>query len=189
MDIQIHSRNVTVTSRLEQYIEKKTERLDRYLPTLQEVQVDLAEEPTRSAAHRQIAQITIRDKYGTILRAEERKEDMFASIDGVIDKLHRQINKYRGKRIRRWRRAGRTEAELPMGEPLPLEDIDESVSESKIVRYKQFALQPMSAEEAVEQMELVGHDFFVFFNMDTESVNVLYERRDGTYGIIQPEYG
>ena len=185
VDVSIHSHSLDVTQRLENYVEKKTERLDRYMPNLTEIRVDLSTENTRSAVERQVAQITIRDDRGTILRAEERSSDIFAAIDTVVDKLYRQIKRYRGKRQRRWRGTG-TEEQWT-GEPLPMEEEEEEIAEQTIVRYKQFGLQPMATEEAIEQMELLGHDFFVFFNAEEEAINVLYRRRDGNYGLLQPE--
>ncbi|PIE81980.1 MAG: ribosomal subunit interface protein [Chloroflexi bacterium] len=186
MDVNIHSHNLEITQRLENYVEKKTDRLDRYMPNLTEVNVDLSTENTRSVGERQVAQITVRDDRGTILRAEERSNDIFAAIDAVIDKLYRQIKRYRGKRQRRWRGSDAQE-EILIGEPLPLADEDEGDTEQAIVRYKRFPIQPMSTEEAIEQMELLGHDFFVFFSAEEEAINVLYRRRDGNYGLLQPD--
>lgn len=186
MELFIHSRNMEVTDRLHDYVEKKTGRLDRYLPSLAEVRVDLAEENTRSAIERQVAQITIRDERGTILRAEERSNDMFASVDAVVDKLYRQINRYRGKR-RRVRRGGGddfSELEPLIADEELLEELEEGPN---IVRRKRFPLQPMSPEEAIEQMELLGHDFFLFFNPEEESVNLVYKRHDGDYGLLMPD--
>ncbi len=185
MDLSINGHNLEVTPRLETYVEKKVERLDRYMPSLAAVYVDLSAENTRSAIERQVAQITIRDDRGTILRAEERSNDMFAAIDTVIDKLYRQIHRYQGKRKRKLRRASGVAEELVLGEPLPVEG--EMEEEQKIVRYKRFSLQPMGTEEAMEQMELLDHDFFVFFNIEDEAINVLYKRHDGNYGLLQPE--
>ncbi|MBP9502323.1 MAG: HPF/RaiA family ribosome-associated protein [Candidatus Promineofilum sp.] len=110
---------------------------------------------------------------------------MFAAIDAVVDKLYRQIERYRGKKKRKVRGKGE---ELDLGEPLPI--AEELVEEEQtIVRYKRFALHPMSPEEAIDQMELLGHDFYVFFNANDDAVNVLYRRRDGTFGLLQPEMG
>ncbi|RMH00796.1 MAG: ribosome-associated translation inhibitor RaiA [Chloroflexi bacterium] len=187
MELSINSHNMELTPRLQTYIEKKTSRLDRYMPTLTEVRVDLSTQNSRNANERQVAQITIRDRRGTILRAEERHSDMFAAIDEVVDKIYRRIQRYQGKRRRRWR-TGANEEEFIEGEPLPVEVEEEEEETSKIVRYKRFSLQPMSPDEAIEQMELLGHDFFVFFNADDEAVNVLYRRRDGNYGLLQPEF-
>ena len=184
MDVIIHSHNLEVTQRLEDYVEKKTDRLDRYMPSLTEVNVDLSTENTRSVGERQVAQITVRDDRGTILRAEERSNDIFAAIDAVIDKLYRQIKRYRGKQKRRWR--GNVSQEEITGEPLPFIEDEEEI-EQNIVRYKRFPIQPMSTEEAIEQMELLGHDFFVFFSAEEEAINVLYRRRDGNYCLLQPD--
>jgi putative sigma-54 modulation protein len=185
MELQILINNMDLTPRLRDYIEKKTARLDRYLPELSTVQVELAMENTRSAVQRHVAEITIRDERGTILRAEERNSDMFAAIDAVVDKLYRQIERYRGKRIRKTRGKGE---EVDLGEPLPI--AEELIEEERvIVRHKRFALHPMSSDEAIDQMELLGHDFYVFFSSEEEAVNVLYRRRDGSYGLLQPEMG
>lgn len=185
MELQILSSNMEVTPRLRDYVEKKTSRLDRYLPKLSSVQVELAMENTRSAVQRHVAEITIRDERGTILRAEERNSDMFAAIDAVVDKLYRQIERYRGKRKAKVRGKGE---ELDLGEPLPIAE-EHFEEDHAIVRYKRFALHPMSAEEAIDQMELLGHDFYVFFSSDDDAVNVLYRRQDGSYGLLQPEMG
>jgi putative sigma-54 modulation protein len=186
MEIAIHGHNIEVTTRLQNYVEKKVGRLDRYMPNLSSVRVDLTSEHTRSAVERQVAQITIRDDRGTILRAEERNSDIFAAIDSVIDKLYRQIERYRGKRQKKNRG---TPDDLNLGEPLPLEEDEEIGDDSSIVRTKRFVLYPMSAEEAIDQMELLGHDFFVFFNAEEEAINVLYRRHDGNFGLLQPEFG
>lgn len=186
MEIAIHGHNLEVTDRLTNYIDKKVGRLDRYMPNLSSVRVDLTSENTRSAVERQVAQITIRDDRGTILRAEERNSDIFAAIDSVIDKLYRQIERYRGKRKKKYRG---TQEDLNLGEPLPLDEDDFLEDVSSIVRTKRFILHPMSAEEAIDQMELLGHDFFVFFNSEEEAINVLYRRHDDNYGLLQPEFG
>jgi putative sigma-54 modulation protein len=185
MELSIKGKNVEVTDRLSDYVEQKMGKLDRYLPTISEVWVELSREGARAAQDRQVCQATVRAN-GTILRAEERSDDMFTSIDAVLDKIYRQIARYKGKRKNRWRGAA-----LPM-EPLPL-DIEEALEESfdeeasRIVRTKRFRMTPMSTDEAVEQMELLGHDFFVFYDADEGLINVLYRRKDGDYGLLQPE--
>ena len=171
MELSIQGHNLEITTRLRNYVEKKTARLDRYMPNLNTVKVELTTENTRSAVERQVAQITIRDDRGTILRAEERNSDIFAAIDAVIDKLYRQIERYRGKRKRKYR-----------------ESVEISDEEASIVRTKRFALHPMSAEEAIDQMELLGHDFFIFFNIADDAINVIYRRHDDNYGLLQPEF-
>ena len=186
MELNIHGHNLEITTRVRDYVEKKTARLDRYMPSLNSIRVDLTTENTRSAVERQVAQITIRDDRGTILRAEERNSDIFAAVDSVIDKLYRQIERYRGKRKRKYRSGASQEFDL--GEPLPVDADEDMDSEQIIVRTKRFALQPMSEEEAIDQMELLGHDFFVFFNIADNAINVLYQRHDGNYGLLQPEF-
>ncbi|MFN2189691.1 MAG: ribosome hibernation-promoting factor, HPF/YfiA family [Candidatus Promineifilaceae bacterium] len=187
MDISINTHGVELTEKLQEHVERKTARLDRYMPNLIEVRVDLSSQNTKSAVQRQAAQITVRDNRGTILRAEERNSDMFAAIDAVVDKLYRQIKRYRGKRIQN-RRSGAVD-EYIVGEPLPFEEEIEIIEEEpSIVRRKSFPLRPMVSEEAIEQMELLGHSFFVFFNVDEETINVVYKRHDGDYGLLQPVF-
>ncbi len=181
MDLSIKGKNLEVTDRLQDYVEKKVGKLDRYLPSISEAWVELSMEETKAAQDRQVCQVTVRSN-GTILRAEERSDDIFASIDAVLDKMYRQIARYKGKRKNRWRGAN-----APL-EPLPV-DLEEELEEepSRIVRFKRFPMVPMGPEEAVEQMELLGHDFFVFYNAEEGQINVLYRRKGGDYGVIQPE--
>ncbi len=181
MELILKGKNVEVTDRLREYVEQKIGKLDRYLPSISEAWVELSSEETKAAQDRQVCQVTVRSN-GTILRAEERSDDMFSAIDTVLDKMYRQIARYKGKRKNRWRGAGTAV------EPLPIaigEELEEEVR--NIVRVKRFPMTPMSPEEAVEQMELLGHDFFVFFNAEEGRINVLYRRKGGNYGLLQPE--
>ena len=177
MQVSIFARNMEVTPRLREHVEQKVGKLDRYLPSIDETRVDLKVENARSNAHRQVAQLTVRVR-GKILRAEERTNDMFASIDAVMDKMYRQIARYKGKRQDRWHAVVE---ELPVEEPA-----EEPAGE--IVRVKRFEVLPMSQEEAIEQMELLGHHFYVFLDADEGGINVLYKRNDGNYGLLQPEF-
>ena len=181
MELTVKGKNVEVTDRLLDYVEKKIGKLDRYLPSISEIWVELSTEGAKAAQDRQVCQVTVRSN-GTILRAEERSEDIFTSIDAVLDKMYRQIARYKGKRKNRWRGAA------PAPEPLPMEYEEEFEEESShIVRFKRFPMTPMNPDEAIEQMELLGHDFFVFYNADEGQINVLYRRKDGNYGVLQPE--
>jgi putative sigma-54 modulation protein len=181
MELTIKGKNVEITDRLNDYVEKKIGKLDRYLPSISEAWVELTTEGARAAEDRQVCQVTVRAN-GAILRAEVRSDDMFTSIDSVLDKMYRQIARYKGKRKNRWRGAA-----TPI-EPLPVEEEEEYEEEaSTIVRTKRFRMIPMDADEAIEQMELLGHDFFVFYNADDGQVNVIYRRKDGDYGLLQPE--
>ncbi len=181
MELSIKGKNVEITDRLNDYVQKKIGKLDRYLPSISEAWVELSTEGARAAQDRQVCQVTVRAN-GSILRAEERSDDMFTSIDAVLDKMYRQIARYKGKRKNRWRGAA-----IPI-EPLPLDEAEEFEEEaSTIVRTKRFRMTPMGADEAIEQMELLGHDFFVFYNADDGQINVIYRRKDGDYGLLQPE--
>ncbi len=177
----ITGKNIEVSDWMRQYVEKKMGKLDKYLTSISEVRVELSVHKTRSARDSQVAQVTVRSN-GTILRAEEKSDDILASIDVVLDKMYRQIARFKGKRERRGRGAG---------SPEPLAEVEvESVEEEpvgKVVRVKRFLVQPMTPDEAIEQMELLGHDFFLFFNRESDSMNVLYRRNDGDYGLLQPE--
>lgn len=173
MDIQLFARNLELTPRLKEYVEKKVAKLDRYLD-VEEARVDLSVENARANSHRQVAQLTVRVR-GAILRSEERASDMFSAIDAALDKMRRQISRYKTRRQDRWQRSA---------EEISLE---EETTAGEIVRVKRFEVIPMTPEEAIEQMELLGHQFFVFFNPDEGGVNVIYRRRDGNYGLIVPE--
>lgn len=186
LEVEIFGRNMEVTERIEDYVTKKVSKLDRYLQEIEEARVDVAYiKSARSASDRQVAQITVRGK-GFILRSEERSDDIIAAFDTAMEKMQRRIERYKGKRTR-GRGDGRTAADVA---------IQESVEEESnelgpvIARRKKFMLLPMNEIEALEQMELLGHElFFVFYNANTNAVNVLYKRRDGTYGLIEPEIG
>jgi putative sigma-54 modulation protein len=183
MDIVIHGRNVDITPRLKSYVERKVDRLDRYMPNIAEVRVDLAEEKANRLGKTQIAQITVRHSRGPILRAEERANDLFAAVDTVVDKMYRQIERYKGKRRRRGDN-GNDEFE---GFETAIQLEEDEFAAGAVIRRKQFSVEPMHEEEAIEQMELLGHDFFAFMNADNNVMNVLYRRRDGTYGLLVPE--
>ena len=185
-EIDISGRNMEITDRLNDYVTKKVSKLDRYLNDIQEAHVELAfAKSARSAADRQVAQLTIRGK-GFILRSEERADDIYAALDTALDKMQRRIERYKGKR-NRGRGDGRSAAEVVQ---MPELEEGEEPETPRIVRRKQFVISPMDEAEAIEQMNLLGHeDFFVFYNAATNAVNVLYARRDGTYGLIEPEIG
>lgn len=183
LDVQVYGRNLEVTDRIIDYTKKKVSKLDRFLSDIDEARVDLAYiKSARSAADRQVAQITIRGR-GYILRAEERSDDVFTALDSAVDKLQRQMERFKGKR-QKGRGDGKSASEVI---PAVLEEEGEE-DQSLIVRRKKFTLTPMDEIEALEQMKLLSHeDFFVFFNSVTNSVNVLYLRRDGLYGLIETE--
>lgn len=168
MQIAVRGKNIDVTNALRDHAEKRLGRLDKYLGPDRSAQVTLS-----TQRERHIVEVTI-PLDGMLLRGEEATNDMYASIDMVVDKLEKQINKYRAKLSRK----------LPFRVP----DMDEDEAPAgAVVRTKRFVMKPMSVEEAILQMNLVGHDFFVFANAEGERVNVVYRRKDGNYGLIEPE--
>lgn len=187
MEPTISVKNVKLSQRLEAYVSKKTSRLERYMPNIAELHVELSTQKAKNSAERSIAQITVRDAKGTILRAEEQQEDIYAAVDVVIDKMYRQIKRYRGKRLKNRRAVAAAPADFAEFEPLPIDDEPEEDYAYSVVRSKRFPIQPMSIEEAIDQMELLGHDFYMFFNSDEESINVVYRRKELDYGLLQPE--
>lgn len=183
MELAITGRNTSIPSWLEDYIEKKVGKLDRYLPSLQDGRVDVSEEQTRQQSQHYVVQVTLYDKKGKILRGEERGADIRSAVDSVIDKLHKQISRFKTKRLDRYQRGGGDEV---WGEELPVE-VEEEEYDRSLVRTKRFAISPMNAEEAIEQMDLLGHTFFVYYDADAGQVQVVYRRHDGNYGLIVPE--
>lgn len=189
MKLDVHGRNIEVTDWVREYVEKKVNRLERFLPQVREARADLVYSDTRAAADRYTAQLTIWSN-GQILRAEESTGDIFASIDAIVDKMSRQIERMKGRQIKSKRRsaaASVAEAELAAAYLPEEEEANEEETQGEIVRTKRFVAQPMSPEEAIEQMELLGHDFFIYFNVDDGEMQVIYRRRDGNYGLLQPQ--
>jgi ribosome hibernation promoting factor len=187
VQVVINVRNMELGDRLQDYITKKVAKLDRYLDTLEEAKVDLTYvKSARSASDRQVAQLTIRGK-GVLLRAEERTDDIFASVDAVLAKIYRQIERYKGKH---WRSRGDGRSAADVAPDVPETQTDLAETDEIVVRRKRFILTPMNVREAIEQMSLLGHeDFFIFLNGGTDQINVLYRRRDDTLGLIEPEIG
>ena len=178
MELIITGKNMEISERIHEYVEKKAGRLDRYLQNIDEASLELTRQSAKSAEDRHIAQLTVRAK-GTILRAEERAADVFTAFDAVLDKMYRQIVRYKTRR----RTRGRVQEE----DLMPLLDEYEEEGPRQIVRTKRFIVLPMDEEEAADQMELLGHDFFLFLNTNTGELNIIYRRRDGDYGLIEPE--
>ena len=182
MRLQVKGKNVEVSEAIRTYAEQKLGRLDRQLADPTRVELELAVENNPSIAANHVAEATVWTK-GPVLRAKEASADMRASIDLLVDKLERQVSRYREKRHHHGHHRngnGRT------GNDTESSRKTDEEGGPVIVKTKQFTLQPMSAEEAVEQLELVGHDFFVFRNAESDEINVVYRRRDGGYGLIEP---
>ncbi|MEA3326422.1 MAG: ribosome-associated translation inhibitor RaiA [Chloroflexota bacterium] len=185
--IEIFTKNLELNDRLNDYVVKKVEKFEKFLEEVDECRVDLSHIKTaRNASDRHVAQLTLRGK-GFILRAEERSDSMFSAVDAAIDKMRRQIRRYKGKRDR-GRGDGQTISQAI--DEAYKEEISVEEEQPIIAKRKRFMLSPMDELEAVEQMKLLGHEnFFIFYNANTSEFNVLYRRRDGTYGIIIPAIG
>ena len=201
MEMTIHSQNLRVNEALEEYARKKLEKLERYLPNIATIRLDLARLNTRRGEDLTVAQITVRHSRGAILRAEERvsgtdQDDLISALNQALDKLYRQIERFKGKRSRKGReRFSATVEEVSAAEAAPLVEVigedfsAEALPEPEVNRRKEVMLTAMTEEEAVEQMELLGHSFFIFFNDATRSVNVVYKRQSGNYGVLVPRIG
>ncbi len=182
LQVEIYTRNMELSDHVGEYVNKKVGKLDRYLSNIDHARVDLAHvKSARNANDRHTAQITVRGR-GFILRTEESSDTILTALDLALDKMQRRIERYKGKRGRR-RLDARLEEEIAFSG-----EIEEE--EPIIARRKHFTLAPMTEDEAIEQMQLLGHDnFFIFYNANTNGINVLYRRRDGAYGLIEPEVG
>jgi putative sigma-54 modulation protein len=175
VQLRVNGRGVEVSDAIRSYAEKRLRKLERQLPDPR-IELELYAEHNPSIREHHVAEATVWTS-GPVLRARESSSDARASIDRLVDKLERQVTRYRDKRNRH--RAGRGGGQtLDGGTPM--------AEEPQIVRTKQFSLGPMSTEEAVLQLELVGHDFFVFRNADSDEINVVYRRDKGGYGLIEP---
>jgi putative sigma-54 modulation protein len=179
MDMQITGRNVEILPTVRSYLEKKLNKLNRHLPNLTTVKIDVAEQPTKSKEQRFVVQITL-DVKGMLLRSEERAETLTAAIDKSVPALDRQIEKYKGKIYKKSKAIIADRVQNHTEETATAE-------EPRVVRTKRFAVLQMSTEDAINQMELLGHDFFLFLNSNTKEVNVVYRRKDGNYSVIEPE--
>jgi putative sigma-54 modulation protein len=175
MELQVTGKNIELTPELRQYIERKLGKLARYLPEMIEAKVEIGEEKTRSRLDRYICQVTA--NCGMLLRAEERGEELFSAIDKVAGIMERQIERYKGKKnARKNPSLTRSESETEAVRGIP-----------SVVKMKRFPVKLMPVEEAIEQMELLGHDFFLFLRADTGKLSLLYRRKDKNYGIIEPQ--
>ena len=177
MTFIIIGKNIDVTPGLKEAVESKLGKLERYFTPDTEIHVTLSVQKER-----QKIEVTIPVK-GDIIRSEQVSSDMYVSIDLVEEVIERQLRKYKNKLIARHQEGGNFKQEFIDNEESLLDD-----DEIRIVRTKRFGIKPMYPEDACVQMELLGHDFFVFSNAETDEVNVVYRRKNGTYGLIEPEF-
>ena len=186
MLVTVKGKNVEVTEALKRYAEKKIQKLEKYFRDIKEAQV------TQSVQRNwQIVEVQLEGD-GVLLRGEERTDNMYASIDQVVEKLETRVKKFKGKLYGKSTDSGPRQKEAIKQQTLteafgPAEDAESTeVVTPEIVRTKRFAMKPMTPEEAAQQMELLHHTFFVFRSSETEDVNVVYKREDGGYGLIEP---
>jgi len=178
MKYNLRGHNIEVTESLREYVEKKVSRIEKYFDTLPAVEVQVT---LRVSKADHTVEITL-PLNGMMLRAEETSEDMYASIDLVVEKLERQIRKYKTRVNRKFENQG---IRSLFKDFVPVSD--EREEDFSVVKTKNFAVKPMVVEEAILQMNLIGHDFFVFLNAEEDSINVVYKRRNGQYGLIKPQ--
>ncbi|ABS23921.1 ribosome hibernation-promoting factor, HPF/YfiA family [Bacillus cytotoxicus] len=177
MKFNIRGENIEVTPALKEYVEKKLSKIERYFDTFPEVKVNL-----KVYSDKQRVEVTI-PFTDLLLRAEETHSDMYAAIDLVVDKIERQIRKHKTKVNRKLREKGSAKTAFILPDQLGQEEVQED--ELELVRTKRFDLKPMDVEEAILQMDMLGHNFFVFTNADTNETNIVYGRKDGKYGLIE----
>ena len=178
MKVTVIAKNIELTPAIKDMVEKKISKLDKYFAPNVEAKATLSVQKNR-----QIIEVTIPFN-GVILRGEEGTEDLYKSIDLVEEKLERQIRKQKTKLSRR---NSTGSLRYPDFNSIDTNE-EEDEEDSKVVKTKSFDVKPMSSEEAILQMELLGHNFFVYQDWKTSKVNVVYKRKDGNYGLIEPEY-
>jgi putative sigma-54 modulation protein len=184
MQLQISAKNMEISPEARRYIERKLGKLSHYLPYIGEAKVEVSQEKTRSPQEHFVVQVTV-DNTGTPLRSQERGADLFTAIDKVSAVMNRRIEHYKSKRYHK-RKSKKT---TPPPQNDLIEEAEPASAQPQVVKVKSFTLKPMAVDEAIDQMEVLGHDFFLFFNADTEKLNLLYRRRDSNYGLIEPELG
>lgn len=184
MKYNIRGQRMEVTDALREYVAKKLGRLERYFEATPESDVQVTLSVTKG---QHTVEVTI-PLPGVVLRAEEKRDDMYASIDFVVDKLERQIRKHKTKLNRKFRQVaeGRIFKEEAGNGASQVSTLTKE-DDYELVRTKRFSMKPMDVEEAILQMNMVGHNFYVFSNSDTKEVNVVYRRSDGKYGLIETE--
>ena len=178
MNIAVRGKNIEVTPALRDYVEKRVSKVTKYFSEVGNISSVLEVEKSK-----QSVELTV-SVDGIILRAQETTDDMYASVDLVIDKIERQIRKHKTKLMKKFRNGNNGTSQF-FSDLVPDSTILEE--DYKVIKTKRFTIKPMTVEEAIMQMNLLNHDFFVFFDADDEAVSVVYKRSDGNYGLILPE--
>jgi putative sigma-54 modulation protein len=182
MQIQVTTKNMKVESDIKEYAEKKLSRLTKYLSSISSIKLELVEEKSKSRLHTYSAQVTL-NVNGFLIRGEQRGDDVHATVDAVADVMERLITKYKARyEVNKGREP--ESIRKPSKSELLGEDEEEKTG---VVKLKKFTIKPMTVDGAIDQMEFIGHDFFIFINNDDNSINVVYKRKDGKYGVLQPQ--
>ncbi len=181
MQMIVKGRNINVTEPLREYAVEKVTKVTRYFDRIIKTEIVMSVEKNPKIQENQVVEVTIHSSW-PLIRAKESSNDMYQAIDLVTDKLERRIKQMKAKVIDRAQHGG-NHLKVPVAPPQEAEEEEEF----SIVRSKSFMLKPMTPEEATLQMDLLGHSFYVFINADTGDTNVVYKRRDGNYGLIEPE--
>jgi len=179
MNLQIITKNVEASKAIQEQAKKKIGKLSRYLPAIGEGKVEISEEKTKLPEQRFTVQVTL-DSKGTLIRAQEKAANIRTAIDRVMDALTSRIERYKGKLYDKGRG-------ISLARQGATEEAEEVEAPERVVKTKHFLVKPMLQDEAINQMELLGHDFFLFINAETGNINLLYRRKDGNYGLIEPE--
>lgn len=183
MDVSIQGRGIDLSAEIRDYLTRKLSRLDRHLHSQAQGVVEITRSRARSAEDRLVVEITISSN-GMLLRGEQSGADLHAAIDAVADVLDRKITRFKDRRHRR----GRVALSRSLTEPVEAEAPEEpDLDDGRVVRVKKFLLEPMTPDDAADQMELLGHDFYVFLNTTSDRLAVIYRRRDGDYGLLDPQ--
>ncbi len=182
MELQIRAIDIPITSGIRETAERHASRIDRWVDRVVEAKLELRRQSQRTGGEVTIAQVTVHTGRAT-LRAEERDFDSIKAVDSAMEKLERQARRHHERKADRFGR--RPEIDLDVASEDTAEE-DEDL-DGAIVRTKRFPLKPMDAVEAIEQMELLGHDFYLFDNLEAKTVSLVYRRKDGTYGVLIPE--
>jgi putative sigma-54 modulation protein len=181
MELQIAGTNIEITPEAQRYVGRKLNKLNRHLPDIIDTKVEISEEQTKSPQERYLVRVTVNSGVGgAVFHGEERGEDLYQAVDKVVSIITRQLEKRKGKLYDRGRGNPRARGKFNQVERLR--------DERKVVKTKRFVVEPMSLEEAIEQMERLGHSFFLFFDAKAGEVRLLYRRNDGNYGLIEPEF-
>lgn len=181
MELQIAGTNIELTPTIQRYVERKISKLNKHLPGIIESKVEISQEKTKSPQQHYLVRVTVNSGVGgAVFHGEDRGEDLFKAVDRVASIMIRQLERHKGKLYEKGR-----------GNSLARGDFDEIAKQiqpvGKVVKTKRFLIEPMSVNEAAEQMEILGHSFFLFFDANAGEVRLLYRRNDGNYGLIEPE--